>query len=278
VALVAVALAVVAAPAEATVLGPRTGHSPNADDIRTAYWVAIVVAALLIVLIHAFLIAAVVRFRARRGRAPRRFVARRGALLRPAVPLVVVAVGLLVFGIVTTTRTREVEPTQVGGLGAQRSLVAQVDGLSVPSDAKPLDINVIGQRWLWRFEYPGGRPGNRVFSYNQLVVPANTTVILRVTSTDVMHRWFIPALGGQVDAVPGKVAETWFRADREGIYPGQSTTYSGTSYAVMRGWVKVVTPQQYQRFVSQKRKQLAAAQRFVQREVQKQAAAPAAVP
>jgi cytochrome c oxidase subunit II len=273
-----VALAALAAPAQATILGPRASHSPNAHDIRIAYWVALIAAALLIVVIHVALLGAVVRFRARRGRAPRRFAARPRAFVRPAIPLVAVALGLFVFGIVMASRTRDVQPTGAGGLGAQSDLVAQVEGLSIPAEAKPLNINVIGQRWLWRFEYPGGRPGNRTFSYSQLVVPVDTTVLLHITSTDVTHRWFVPALGGQVDAVPGHSAETWFRADREGTYEGQSTSYSGTSYAAMRAWVKVVSPQQYTRFITQKQKQLAAAQRFVQKQVQKNAAPPEAIP
>ncbi len=131
----------------------------------------------------------------------------------------------------------------------------------MPSDAKPLAINVIGQQWLWRFEYPGGLPGNRVFSYGELVVPVDTAVVLHITSTDVMHRWFIPALGGQVDAVPGKTSETWFRADREGVYRGQSTFFSGSAYAVMRAWVRVVSPEAYRQYIRRQRLDLAAAQR-----------------
>jgi cytochrome c oxidase subunit 2 len=88
----------------------------------------------------------------------------------------------------------------------------------------------------------------------------------------------VPALGGQVDAIPGHVADTWFRADREGVYKGQSTFYSGTSYAVMRAWVKVVSPEQYKRFVSDKRRQIQAAQTIVQNTVQKNAAPGAAQP
>ena len=260
-------LAVLAVPAQATVFGPRAGHSPNADDIRTAYWVAIAIAALLVVAVHAVLLAAVFRFRARRGRDPRRLVAGPGALRRPAVPLAVIATVMFVFGIVMAGKSREVAPTEADGLGASTGLVAQVGGLAVPSDAKPLTINVIGQQWLWRFEYPGGQPGNRIFSYGELVVPVDTTVLLRVTSTDVSHRWFIPALGGQVDAIPGKVSETWFRADREGVYKGQSTFFSGSSYAAMRGWVRVTSPDAYQRFLRAKKSELAAAQDYVQERV-----------
>ncbi len=278
--LAGLALAAFAGPADATVLGPRAGHSPNADHIRTAYWVAIAIAALLIVVIHAFLGAALLRYRSRRGRTPQRFTAGAGAFLRPAAPLVAIAVGLFVFGIVITSKTRDVEPAASGGLGAQSSLVAQVGGLNVAPDTKPLEINVVGQRWLWRFDYPQQQeqPPYSTFSYNELVVPVNTPVVLHVTSTDVDHRWFIPALGGQVDAVPGRVSDTWFRADREGIYRGQSTAYSGTSFAVMRAWVKVVSVAQYRQFVSQKRKQIAAAQHFVQKAVDKNAIPGAASP
>jgi cytochrome c oxidase subunit II len=272
-ALAGLALAALAGPADATVLGPRAGHSPNADHIRTAYWVAIVIAGLLILVIHGFLAAALIRYRSRRGRTPERYTAGGGAFLRPAVPLVAVAVGLFVFGIVITSKTRDVEPAGSGGLGAQSSLVAQVGGLNIPPNTKPLEINVVGQRWLWRFDYPQQQeqPPYSTFSYNELVVPVDTPVVLHITSTDVDHRWFIPALGGQVDAIPGRVSDTWFRADREGIYRGQSTAYSGSSYAVMRAWVKVVSPAEYRRFVSQKKKQIAAAQRFVQTAVNKNA-------
>jgi cytochrome c oxidase subunit 2 len=258
--LAAGALALLAAPAAASVFGPRAGHSPNADDIRTAYWVAVIVGAVLIVVVHAFLIAALVRFRARRGRSPRRFSAGARAFVRPAAPLVAVAVGLFVVAIVMMSKAREVQATGPEGLGADSGLVAQVNGLSIPAGPQPLNINVIGQRWLWRFEYPGGRPGDRIFSYGELTVPVDTAVLLHVTSTDVTHRWFIPTLGGQVDAIPGQDAGTWFRADEVGTYSGQSTSFSGTSYATMRAWVHVVTPQAYERFIDQKRKQLAAAQ------------------
>jgi cytochrome c oxidase subunit II len=277
-ALAGVALALFAGPAAASVLGPREGASPNAGDIRTAYWVAIVVAALLIVAVHVFLIAALVRFRAHRGRSPRRFTAGARAFVRPAAPLVALAVGLFVFGIVMMTKTRDVRATGSEGLGARNGLLAQVDGLSVPPGSKPLNINVVGQRWLWRFEYPGGRPGDRIFSYGELVVPVDTAVLLHVSSIDVTHRWFVPPLGGQVDAVPGHAAETWFNADRVGTYQGQSTAFSGSGYPTMRAWVRVVEPEEYDAFIDRKRRELAAAQRFVERRIQGGGAPQAAIP
>jgi cytochrome c oxidase subunit II len=261
-------LAVLAGPAGASVFGPRAAHSPNADHIRTAYWAAIIVGAVLIVAVHAFLVAAVVRFRARRGRSPQRFTAGARAFWRPAAPLVAVAVGLFAFAIVMMTKTREVAEPGPQALAADGDFVAQVNGLSIPPNSKPLNINVIGQRWLWRFEYPGGRPGDRIFSYGELTVPVDTPILLHLTSTDVTHRWFVPALGGQVDALPGQEVGTWFEADETGTYHGQSTSFSGTSYATMRAWVHVVTPQAYQQFIKRKRQQLARAQDYVAKKLQ----------
>ncbi len=242
------ALAVFAAPAEATIFGPRAGHSPNADDIRTAYWVAITIAALLVVAVHVFLIAAIFRFRADRGRTPRRFSAGPGALTRPTAPLAVVAAGVFVIGVVLAGQARDVQPTGAQGLSASRNLVAQVGAVS-PGRPKPSRSRSTrsGSSGCGGSSIRAASPGNRVFSYGELVVPVDTAVILRLTSTDVMHRWFIPALGGQVDAVPGKTSETWFRADREGVYGGQSTFFAGSAYAVMRAWVRVVSPAAYER-------------------------------
>ena len=129
--------------------------------------------------------------------------------------------------------------------------------------AGPLQISAIAQQWLWRFEYPGGRQGQRVFSYGELVVPVDTAVVLNITSTDVIHSWFVPALGGQVDAVPGSVSQTWFKADRTGVFRGNSTAFSGTAFPAMRGNVRVVSPTEYQDFLDQQEQDLSAAQKAV---------------
>src|SRR4029077_10650138 len=111
---------------------------------------------------------------------------------------------------------------------------------AAPTDTSPLQINAIAQQWLWRFEYPGGRPGQRTFTYGELVVPVDTPVVLNITSTDVLHSWWVPQLGGQVQATPGDTVQTWFRADEVGRYSGRSTIFSGTSFPAMRAWVRVV--------------------------------------
>jgi cytochrome c oxidase subunit 2 len=79
-----------------------------------------------------------------------------------------------------------------------------------------------------------------------MVVPANTAVILDIQSTDVIHSWWVPALGGKVDAVPGYTTYTWFKAPHAGaIYRGQCAQLCGRQHAFMTALVKVVTPAQY---------------------------------
>lgn len=250
-----------AAPAQAFSLGPETAHSPNAQDIETSYWVMLVLAVGLIAAIHVALIGAVIRFRSRRGQRPARLAAGRGAL-RPVVGgLAVLAIAVFIFGVVMTGQVRKVEPSGPGGLQAAQT--AQVGVKGVSSEAPPLEIAAIAQQWLWRFEYPGHSPSQSIFSYGELVVPVDTAVILNVDSTDVIHSWWVPALGGQVQATPGEVTQTWFKADAVGRYPGRSTVFSGTAFPAMRAWVRVVEVPEYEAYVEQLQADLAEAQRAV---------------
>ena len=80
------------------------------------------------------------------------------------------------------------------------------------------------------------------------MVPRGTTVTLDISADDVMHPYWIPALGGKVDAVPGYVNKTWFQANREGTYVGQCAELCGRNHANMYARVEVVSPQEYQRW------------------------------
>jgi cytochrome c oxidase subunit 2 len=262
------ALAWAAAPAYAIDLTPPEPHSPNADAIHSSYVVMLVVTVIIAVIVNGALIAAVVRFRERRGVEPARFTAGRGAFRPVLAVLGLMAIAIFVFGVVKTNDARSVEPSGPDGLGGGQTAQVGVKGLppvsilteqsatgdqaasgSAPTDTSPLQINAIAQQWLWRFEYPGGRPGERTFSYGELVVPVDTPVILNISSTDVLHSWWVPALGGQVQASPGEVVQTWFKADEVGRYAGASTVYSGTSFPAMRAWVRVVTVPEYQAYI-----------------------------
>ena len=78
-----------------------------------------------------------------------------------------------------------------------------------------------------------------------VVVPVNATVRLQTTGSDVIHSWTIPAFGVKMDAVPGRLNETWFKAEKEGIYFGQCSELCGKDHSFMPITVKVVSQEQY---------------------------------
>ena len=108
--------------------------------------------------------------------------------------------------------------------------------LSKTSDTEMV-INVTGQQWWWEYDYPVQNEfgiTKPIITSGQLVIPAGTKVLLRQTSRDVIHSYWIPALNGKRDAVPGRVHTNRIEADEPGIYAGQCTEFCGLSHANMR--------------------------------------------
>ena len=99
-------------------------------------------------------------------------------------------------------------------------------------------INVTGQQWWWEYDYSGTCGGveitRPIVTASELVIPAGTPVLLRITSRDVIHSYWIPALNGKRDAVPGRLHTLRIEADEPGIYTGQCTEFCGLSHARMR--------------------------------------------
>jgi cytochrome c oxidase subunit 2 len=93
-----------------------------------------------------------------------------------------------------------------------------------------------------------------------MVVPTNTTVVVKITSSDVDHSWWIPKLGGKMDAVPGHTNQTWFKITKTGSYKGQCAELCGQGHADMRARVHAVSPTQYTSFIQRKQREIKAAQ------------------
>jgi heme/copper-type cytochrome/quinol oxidase subunit 2 len=242
-------------------LGPHTAHSPNADDLNTLYWVMLVIGLALLVAINLALVGLVMRFRSARGREPRRLVVRRPAQLATAGAFAAIVAVTFVLGVIKTNDAKSVEPSGPDGLQAAALTTAQ-RGLNLPigsASSAPLQITACGQQWIWRYEYPDG-----TYSYYELVVPVDTTVVLHLCSTDVVHRWWVPGLSGKFDATPGESNSTWFKADETGDYDGASYAFSGASYAVMRTRVHVVDVPTYQAWLQSQAQGIQSAQQFVQ--------------
>ncbi len=242
-------------------LSPPGGHSPNADDLNALYWVMLVVGIVLLIAINAALIGLVMRFRSERGREPRRLVLRRPAQFGAAGVFALLALIVFVVGVIVTDDAKQIEATGPDGLQGSSVLTAQ-RGLNVPATSQqtaPLEIRACGQQWIWRYEYPDG-----TYSYYELVVPVDTAVVIKLCSTDVVHRWYVPGLSGKFDATPGESNQTWFKADETGDFDGASYAFSGASYAVMRTRVHVVDVPTYQAWLEQQANGITEAQNFVQ--------------
>ncbi|WP_419187017.1 cytochrome c oxidase subunit II [Candidatus Halocynthiibacter alkanivorans] len=128
-----------------------------------------------------------------------------------------------------------------------------------------LTIKAVGNQWYWDYEYPDSEFGFSSYmlaredleaaGYDQseyllatdtaVVVPVNKTVVVQVTAADVIHAWAVPALGVKQDGVPGRLAELWFRADKEGVYFGQCSELCGKDHSYMPITVKVVSQEAY---------------------------------
>ncbi len=136
--------------------------------------------------------------------------------------------------------------------------------------AAELVIKATGNQWFWSYEYPdegisfdsfllgrdqladaGYAPDEYLLATdNAVVVPINKTVVVQVTGADVIHSWTVPAFAVKQDAVPGRIAQLWFKADREGVYFGQCSELCGKDHAYMPITVKVVSQEVYDDWVA----------------------------
>ena len=131
-----------------------------------------------------------------------------------------------------------------------------------------LTIKVTGHQWYWEYTYPDKnninfssyiipddqlKPGQlRLLTVdNELVVPVGKNIRVLTTSGDVIHSFFIPALGVQRYAIPGRTIETWFRADRTGVFYGQCNQICGTNHSRMPIVVRAVSPEDFATWLDQ---------------------------
>ena len=143
--------------------------------------------------------------------------------------------------------------------------------LKVP--AADMTVKVTGKQWFWSYSYPDQKfefdslliqdkdlkPGQpRLLAVdNELVVPVNKVVRVLVTGADVIHSFSVPSFGIKIDAIPGRLNETWFKAEREGTYYGQCSQLCGRDHAFMPIAVHVVSEKDYAAWLEQAKKKYA---------------------
>ena len=255
------AMLVAAPSALADTLTPESGGSQNADDIDTLYKLTLYIGLVIFLIVEGTLIWSLVRFRARRG-------GPEAAQMRGNTPLEVgwtmgAALILVMLTVVTFLYLDDIEnPPASGpnGLRASQAQFASIDQPEPPTSGGPvLRVNVVGQQYLWRFDYG---QSNDLFTYYQMVVPVDTTVVLHITASDVIHSWWIPKLGGKADGVPGHINETWFKIPGKlagTTFHGQCAELCGANHADMRAEVRAVTPDEFEQWATRRRAGIQAA-------------------
>ena len=253
----AVAILIAAPSAFADPITPESGGSSNADDIDTLYKLTLYIGLAIFLLVEGTLIWSLVKYRARRGGTADQ--------IRGNTPLEIgwtvgAATILVILTVVVFLYLDDIEnppPSGPNGLSATQAQFASIDQPDPPTSGGPiLRIRVNGQQYIWRYDYPGE---GQLFSYEEMVVPTNTTVVLELEASDVIHSWWIPKFGPKADAVPGYVNKTWFKVPEEGVYRGQCAELCGSGHADMRAKVVAVSPDEFQQWAQDKRDQIQAA-------------------
>lgn len=260
--LLALALAgslALAPAALANFITPKAGGSPNANEIDSLYKIILYIAIVVFAIVEGALLYSLFKFRAKRGAVAAQIHGNTRLEIGWTVAATVILVILTVVTFVKLPSIVNAPASSANGL-----LVAATTEAKVPHGSH-LDVCITGRQFIWRYTYGSNCSGDPFgkhlpYSYEQMYVPANTTVLLAIQSTDVIHSWWIPALGGKVDAVPGYTTYTWFKASKVGAtYHGQCAQLCGREHYAMAADVTVLTPTAYQTWIAQQAANLNAA-------------------
>ena len=204
---------------------PVAPESPNAEGIRDSWLFVSIFVVAIFVLVEGLLIAFIWKYRRqKRGRfedAAQVHGATKLELAWTAGPVVVLFL-IAAFVFVELPGIKDVPEAAAG--------------------EEQLEIKVSGRQFYWEYEYPNG-----VVAIDTMRAPAGVPVRLEVTApdSDVIHSWWIPSLGGKIDAIPGTTNETWFQAENEGTYSGQCAELCGLEHARMLASVEVVSQDEF---------------------------------
>jgi cytochrome c oxidase subunit 2 len=234
---------------------PKSGGSPNANQIDSLYKIILYIAAVVFVFVEGALLYSVIRFRAKKSRV--------AAQIHGNTPLEIgwtVAAALILVVLTVVTFVKLPSIINPPNSSASATFLSASVNQPTPPNGKKLTICVQGRQFIWRYVYGNGCL-NKAFSsklpysYTEMYVPAQTTVILDIQANDVIHSWWVPSLGGKVDAVPGYTTYTWFKAPKAGaLYHGRCAQLCGRQHAYMIAQVKVLSPSAYQQWLSSQEK------------------------
>ena len=228
---------------------PKSG-APPANEIGSLYKVVLYIAAVVFVVVEGALVYSVYKFRAKKTRVAAQI---RGNTRLEIGWTVAAALILVVLTVVTFVKL----PGIINPPNSSAAVLSASVTEPSPPNGKKLTICIQGRQYIWRYTYGNGCledafAAKLPYSYQEMYVPAGVTVVLAIQSTDVIHSWWVPSLGGKVDAVPGYTTYTWFKAPKAStpghpvVFHGQCAQLCGRQHAFMTSLVNVLTPDQYQ--------------------------------
>ncbi len=228
-----VLVAAIAAPSALAQFAPVTPESPNAEGIRQSYLFVSIFVAGIFVLVEGLLIAFIWKYRRRRR--PR---FEDGAPIHGATKL---ELAWTAFPVVVLFLVAAFVFIELPGIK---------DIPEATAGEEQLEVRVSGRQFYWQYEYPNG-----VIAVDTMRAPAGVPVRLEVTApdSDVIHSWWIPPLGGKIDAIPGTVNQTWFEADTPGTYHGQCAELCGLEHANMLASVEVLSQPEFAAWLEERR-------------------------
>lgn len=218
---------VVTAQSTTSIFSP---HSTPAHELKHLSIFVLVVTGLIFVGVSSLLVYAIVRFRARPGdttEPPQVFGSVQIELSWTIIPILIIVVLFL-----TTARVL-------------------FDVQDAPKPANALDVTVVGHQFWWEFRYPQ----YNVVTANELHVPMSTRqaprpTFMKLTSADVIHSFWVPALAGKTDLLPNRVNEMWIDPQNPGVFVGQCAQFCGTEHAKMLLRVYVDTPDEFNKWIA----------------------------
>ncbi len=262
----AVATAALAAAGSAAAIQSRYNLAPPvtriAEEIHGLHWMMMAICGVIFVVVFGVMFYSIYAHRKSKGAVPANFhESTKVEVIWTVIPFLIV-IGMAV--------------------PATKTVVAMKD-----TSNADLTIKATGYQWMWGYDYLKGegegisflsrlstprsqidgadaaaRAANKTYLIevdNEVVVPVNKKVRVITTANDVIHAWFVPAFGVKQDAIPGFVRDTWFRAEKVGTYRGNCAELCGKDHAFMPIVVRVVSSEDYTKWVNEKKLALAAA-------------------
>jgi cytochrome c oxidase subunit 2 len=246
---------------------PESAGSPNADGIRTLYILIALLGLVIFIGVEGLLIYSMFKFRARKGQVAAQIHGNTQLEIGWTVGAAAILIFITVFTFLLLDDIKNPAASQIDAEGnpvAANALYAATDQPAPPEGSTSMNITVVGEQYAWSFFYPQEEGQDRVYSYNDMYVPVGMTITLDVRSKDVAHSWWIPPLGGKMDAIPGYTNKLWFRIPLDAIpegqdrvvYRGQCAELCGRNHADMLARVIALPYDQWKAWYDRKADEL----------------------